>query len=194
MVGDIVFKINSLYTTTNPSFSQVNQMTDEKINFTIRRAEPEDYKSMHLIFTGPKAFRGTLQLPFPSAELWRKRLAEPPEGTFNLLACVEDEIVGQLGLHTFPNHPRRRHAGQIGMAVRDDWHGKGAGTALMRAAVDLADKWLNLMRLELDVYTDNEPAIRLYQKFGFVIEGTLVDYAYRDGQFVDTYTMARLRK
>jgi len=169
-------------------------MPDEKINFTIRRAEPEDYKSMHQIFTNPKVIRGTLQLPFPSAELWRKRLAEPPEGTFNLLACVENEIIGHLGLHTFPNHPRRRHAGQIGMAVRDDWQGRGAGTALMQAAVDLSDKWLNLMRLELDVYTDNEPAIRLYQKFGFVIEGTLVNYAYRDGQFVDTYTMAWLRK
>jgi putative acetyltransferase len=169
-------------------------MPDEKINFTVRRAEPDDYKSIHQIWAGPKAVWGTLQLPFPSAELWRKRLAEPPEGTFNLLACVENEIVGQLGLHTFPNHPRRRHAGQIGMAVRDDWHGKGAGSALMRAAIDLADKWLNLMRLELDVYTDNEPAIRLYKKFGFLIEGTLVNYAYRDGQYVDTYTMARLRK
>jgi len=169
-------------------------MPDEKINFTIRRAEPDDYKSMHQIFTNPKVIWGTLQLPFPSAELWRKRFAEPPEGTFNLLVCVEDEIIGQLGLHTFPNHPRRRHAGQIGMAVRDDWQGKGAGSALMRAAIDLADKWLNLTRLELDVYTDNEPAIRLYKKFGFVIEGTLVNYAYRDGQYVDTYTMARLRK
>ena len=169
-------------------------MPDEKINFTVRRAEPEDYKSMHQIFTNPKVIRGTLQLPFPSAELWRKRLAEPPEGTFNLLACVENEILGHLGLHTFPNHPRRRHAGQIGMAVRDDWQGKGAGTALMQAAVDLADKWLNLTRLELDVYTDNEPAIRLYKKFEFVIEGTLVNYAYRDGQYVDTYSMARLRK
>jgi putative acetyltransferase len=169
-------------------------MPNEKINFTIRRAEPDDYKSMHQIFTNPKVIWGTLQLPFPSAELWRKRFAEPPEGTFNLLVCVEDEIIGQLGLHTFPNHPRRRHAGQIGMAVRDDWQGKGAGSALMRAAIDLADKWLNLTRLELDVYTDNEPAIRLYKKFGFVIEGTLVNYAYRDGQYVDTYTMARLRK
>ena len=169
-------------------------MPDERINFTVRRAEPDDYKSIYQVWAGPKAVWGTLQLPFASAELWRKRLAEPPEGTFNLLACVENEIVGQLGLHTFPNHPRRRHAGQIGMAVRDDWHGKGAGSALMRAAIDLADKWLNLTRLELDVYTDNEPAIRLYKKFGFVIEGTLVNYAYRDGQFVDTYTMARLRK
>ena len=58
------------------------------------------------------------------------------------------------------------------MAVRDDWQGKGVGTAMMQAVVDLADKWLNLSRLELEVYTDNEPAMRLYQKFGFTIEGT----------------------
>jgi L-phenylalanine/L-methionine N-acetyltransferase len=39
----------------------------------------------------------------------------------------------------------------------------------MQAAVDLADKWLNLTRLELEVYTDNAPAIRLYKKFGFTV-------------------------
>lgn len=133
-------------------------------------------------------------MPFGSAEVWRKRLAEPPEGVFSLLACVEDEVVGQLSLHTFPNHPRRRHVGQIGMAVRDDWQGRGAGTALMQAAVDFADKWLNLSRLELEVYTDNEAAIRLYENFGFSVEGTLVRFAYREGQYVDAYYMARLRE
>jgi putative acetyltransferase len=161
---------------------------------TIRRTEPSDYEAVQLIFAGPQVVWGTLQLPFPSAELWRKRLSEPPEGLYSLSACVdENEVVGQLGLHTFPNQPRRRHAGQIGMAVRDDWQGKGVGTALMQAAIDLADNWINLTRLELEVYTDNEPAIRLYKKFGFTIEGTLLGFAYRDGQYVDTYMMARLR-
>ena len=165
------------------------------MSITIRRTEPSDYEAVQHIFTGPKAVWGTLQLPFPSAEQWRKRLAEPPEGLFSLVACVDNnEVVGQLGLHTFPQRPRRRHVGQIGMAVRDDWQGKGVGTVLMQAAVDLADKWLNLTRLELEVYIDNGPAIRLYEKFGFTIEGTLVDYAFRDGHYVDTYMMARLRK
>jgi putative acetyltransferase len=135
-----------------------------------------------------------MQLPFPSIERWRKALAEPAEGAFNLVACVDSEVVGQLYLGAFPNKPRRRHVGQIGMAVRDDWQGKGVGSALMQAAVDLADKWLNLSRLELEVYTDNELAVRLYKKFGFSVEGTLRRYAFRDGRFVDAYMMARLRQ
>lgn len=165
-----------------------------KPTFTIRRAEPSDAEAMQKIFSGPNAIHGTLQLPFPSIENWRKRLAEPPDGSFNLLACVNGEVVGQLGLFTFPNFPRRRHVGQLGMAVRDDWQGKGAGSALMQAAIDLADNWLNLSRLELEVYTDNEAAIHLYEKFGFVVEGTHHRFAYRDSQFVDVFAMARLRE
>ena len=80
-----------------------------------------------------------------------------------------------------------------GTPVRDEFQGQGVGTALMVAAVDLADNWLNLLRLELGVYTDNEPAIRLYKKVGFVVEGTLLKYAYRAGQYVDVVTMARLK-
>lgn len=164
-----------------------------RYTYTIRHAEPNDYEALRAVFAGPKAVWGVLQLPFPSAEMWRRRLAEPVGGAFNLLACHEGEVVGQLDLHTFPNKPRRRHAGQIGLTVRDDWQGKGVGTALMQAAVDLADNWLNLNRLELEVYTDNEPALRLYKKFGFTVEGTLVRFAFRDGQYVDAHTMARLK-
>jgi putative acetyltransferase len=103
-------------------------------------------------------------------------------------------MVGQLGLHTYPTRPRRRHAAHIGMAVRDDWQGKGVGSALIEAALDLADNWLNLTRLELTVFADNAPAVRLYEKFGFIPEGTLVQYALRDGQYPDCIIMARIRE
>jgi L-phenylalanine/L-methionine N-acetyltransferase len=159
----------------------------------IRRAEADDYSAIHEIFSSPKVFAGTLQLPYPSREQWRQRLADPADGTYHLVAVVGDQVVGMLGVHTFPDKPRRRHVGVIGMAVRDGWQGKGIGTDLMRAAIDLADKWLNLTRLELEVYTDNEPAIRLYKRFGFEREGTLRQYAFRDGHYVDSYMMARLR-
>jgi len=82
----------------------------------------------------------------------------------------------------------------LGMMVHADFQGHGVGTALMEAAVDLAEHWLNISRIELEVYTDNAAALALYKKFGFEIEGTLRDYAYRDGQFVDAYLMARIRE
>jgi putative acetyltransferase len=169
-------------------------VTSAHTAFTIRRAEPDDYAALHRIFSGTQVVWGTLQLPYPSLENWRNRLAEPVDGFYRLVACAGDEVVGEFSLVTFPNHPRRRHVGQVGMAVRDDWQGKGVGSALMQAGLNLADKWLNLSRIELEVYKDNEAAVRLYQKSGFTIEGTMTGYAYRDGQFVDVYMMARLRK
>lgn len=159
----------------------------------IRRLEPSDYEAIQKIFVGPKVTWGTLQQPFPSVEIWRKRLTEIPESQFWLAAMVGDELAGQLEIQTSPNHPRRKHVGQLGMAVRDDFQGKGVGTALMQAAVDMADNWLDLLRLELGVFVDNEPAVRLYQRFGFVIEGTMTRYAFRAGQYADIYAMARFR-
>jgi putative acetyltransferase len=78
------------------------------------------------------------------------------------------------------------------MSVRDDWHHRGVGTALLTAAIDLADNWIGYARLELTVYTDNATALALYRRFGFEIEGTARAYAMRNGTLVDAYMMARL--
>ena len=162
------------------------------MKITIRSAEPADAEALWKCFTAPQVVRNTLQLPFRSVESMRQRLAQNGEGDYTLVAVVDGEVVGCLGLH-MSTRPRIKHKAEIGMMVRDDWHGKGVGMALMQAVVDLADKWLNLTRIELTVYTDNEAGIALYKKFGFEIEGTLRKYGFRDGDFVDAYAMARLR-
>ena len=58
--------------------------------------------------------------------------------------------------------------------------------------IDLAENWLNLKRLELQVNTDNASAIHLYEKFGFEKEGILRKNAFRDGIYIDAYTMAKV--
>ena len=160
---------------------------------TVRRAEPRDAEALQAIYATPGAQAGTLQLPLPSVELWRKRLAEFPAGDYLLVAEVGGEVVGNAGLHSGGASPRRRHVGHLGMSVRDDRQGSGVGTALLAAIIDLADNWIGYVRLELTVYVDNPRALGLYRKFGFEIEGTLRQYALRGGAFVDAYAMARLR-
>jgi L-phenylalanine/L-methionine N-acetyltransferase len=160
---------------------------------SIRLAEAGDADDIYEMFKAPSVYSGTLQLPYPSREYWLKRITDNSTGSYHLVGVIEGHVVGMLDIHTFPERPRRRHAGWIGIGVADQWHGKGIGAALMRAGVDLADNWLNLLRLELEVYADNAAAIRLYEKFGFTHEGTLRQHAFRDGQYVDSVTMARLR-
>lgn len=158
----------------------------------VRRAEPADFAAVQAIYAAPLAQAGTLQLPFPSQDLWRQRMQAADPNAHLLVACAGDEVVGQLGLHVSGN-PRRRHAAELGMGVRDDWQGRGVGGALLRAALELADGWLQVRRLELQVYADNARGIALYARHGFVEEGRHRDYAYRDGAFVDALTMARVR-
>ena len=160
---------------------------------TIRRAEPGDYAGICRTFEGESVYSGTLQLPFPSAEIWRKRIAEPKVDDILLVAIVDGEIAGNAGLHPAAGSPRRSHAMHLGMVVGEGFQGKGVGDALMKALLAIADGWMNVFRIELTVFTDNKRAIALYRKHGFEIEGTHKAYALRAGNYTDTYSMARVR-
>ena len=159
----------------------------------IRRAEPEDFELLCEVHADESAYSGTLQVPFPSQDRWRRMMAEPQEGDYVLIAFVDGKVAGAAGLHPVGKSPRRAHARMLGIAVRTDQQHQGVGTALMQALIDLADKWLPVTRIELTVFTDNARAIALYEKFGFVNEGTHKAYGLRDGRYVDTYAMARVR-
>ena len=167
-------------------------MYGSAMSYTIRHATAADAEAVWRNMTDESAYNGTLQLPYSSLDRWRERLA-PSDGTVSLVACAGEQIVGNASLHTNPKMPRRAHAGSLGMAVPAAWQRKGVGTALLGAIIELADHWLGLGRLELNVYVDNEAALALYRKYDFEIEGTLRGYALRRGVLVDTYAMARLR-
>jgi putative acetyltransferase len=160
---------------------------------TIRRANPDDYELVSRVFEDDSTTSGTLQTPFPSKEDWRRRLEHFADGDYLLLAFVDGEIAGNAGLHPVGKSPRRAHARVLGIVVHSRFQGQGVGKALMQALMDLADKWLPVTRIELTVFSDNARAIKLYERFGFVAEGTHKAYALRDGKYADTLAMARIR-
>jgi putative acetyltransferase len=157
----------------------------------IRHAEPADLAAVKAIYDQPSIFANTLQLPFQPQAKWQG-LFESQPGFYNLVAELEGDVVGQLGLQVMQN-PRRRHVAEIGMGVSEPFQGQGIGSALLRAALDLADNWLALRRVELLVYNTNESAIALYERFGFEVEAELADYAYQYGNYVSALLMSRLR-
>ena len=160
----------------------------------IRRASVKDAAALAHHMSEPAVFGGLLQLPYPSEEMWQKRLADGAAATTAdvLLAERDGTVVGTAGLVSAGTQVRRRHAMGLGISVSPEAQGQGVGTALMTALCDYADRWVCVLRLELTVYTDNPVAIRLYRNFGFEIEGTARAYALRDGMFVDAHSMARL--
>ncbi len=48
------------------------------MRMVVCHAEPEDYEALHRIFSGSRVIEGTVRLPLPSAEIWRKHLSEKP--------------------------------------------------------------------------------------------------------------------
>jgi L-phenylalanine/L-methionine N-acetyltransferase len=161
-------------------------MTD----FLIRHCEPADFPQVHAIYAEPDVFFNTLQQPFQPVSNWEKKLASR-EGFTNLVAMRDGEVVGQLGLEVFPS-PRRRHVATLGMGVKASARKMGVGSALLAAAIDAAERWMNVSRIEIEVYTDNEAAIALYKRHGFALEGTCRRYAFRNGEYVDAHIMARV--
>ena len=156
----------------------------------IRASEPEDVPDLTEALNQPRAVWGTMQVPFTSVATRRERFKTAP--TTHLVAVIDGKVIGSLGLGRLEG--RRNHVGTFGMAVHDAYAGRGAGTALIAAAVEQADRWLNIRRLELTVWTDNTRAIALYERFGFEREGLMRDYAWRDGAYADAISMARIRR
>ncbi|HEX4946650.1 MAG TPA: GNAT family N-acetyltransferase, partial [Blastocatellia bacterium] len=112
-------------------------------NIIIRQAELSDAEALWRCYTSPNVVRNTLQLPYRRLESVREQLQYRPEdGNYHLVAEVDGQVVGSIGLHV-NRRPRIAHVASFGMMVLDDWQGKGIGTALLQAALDLADNWLN---------------------------------------------------
>jgi putative acetyltransferase len=60
--------------------------------------------------------------------------------------------------------------------------------------IDLAENWMQITRLSLLVWSSNESAICLYQKYGFELEGTMKQFVFKEGKYEDALLMARVIK
>jgi len=103
---------------------------------------------------------------------------------------AEDDgrLVGRLSLSRDP-HPASRHVADLGLMVDAEYRRRGIGKTLLEEAVVWA-RGVGIRKLELHVFPWNEPALRLYESFGFEREGYRKRHYARDLEFVDAILMA----
>ena len=159
----------------------------------VRRAEPGDATALVRLAeaVGREQERWIL-----ASEGWRsigderrylKTVLRHPDAA---VFVAEDDgvVVGRLSLSRDPN-PASRHVADLGLMVAVSHRGKGIGTMLLEEAV----KWSRvseIRKLELHVFPWNEPALRLYESFGFEREGYRKGHYAREDELVDAILMA----
>ena len=118
-------------------------------------------------------------------------LRDAESGRDFLLAAEENgALVGYLSAQT-GRQRRIAHTAYIVVGILRAFRGRGVGTELFRR-LDIWAAQRRLTRLELTVLCGNEPAVRLYLKSGFRIEGVRRKSIRRNGVDADEYYMARL--
>ena len=100
-----------------------------------------------------------------------------------------EKVVGWADI--FPDdNPRMSHRGSLGMGLLPNYRGRGIGQLLLKAVLEKA-KVFGLEKVELNVYTSNVNAIKLYKKMGFTEEGLIKKYRKLDSQYFDCLLMAQ---
>lgn len=132
--------------------------------FEVRPARAGDARAMAGLFAAVAAERTGIasEPPIDIRERTAKFAATAAE---SFVAVADDQVIGLLHLEA-----SRHGFGDVAMLVARDWRGRGAGSALLRAAIDRACAQ-GLHKLSLEVFAHNEAAIALYRKCGFIEEG-----------------------
>jgi RimJ/RimL family protein N-acetyltransferase len=164
----------------------------------IREARPEDAAELleyiyHIfaepginLITEPDEFSFTLE-----GEIQFVAEMTVAANSLYLVAEHDGAIIGQL---TLEGGKKRaiHHTAILGITVAEEWRGRGVGRRLIETAIAYARQSGVIRRIELQVLARNEPAIHLYRRLGFEIEGTRRRAVFRDGEYRDDLIMALL--
>ena len=98
-----------------------------------------------------------------------------------ILAVVDGRIIGTAGVERVGKHEKLAHRCDFGVSIEKEYWGLGIGSALLHACIDCA-KVAGYRQMELEVVAENERAVNMYRKAGFV------EYGRNPRDFLSRYT------
>ncbi|MBO4456272.1 MAG: N-acetyltransferase [Butyrivibrio sp.] len=102
------------------------------------------------------------------AEFLRKKTESSNE--IELVAVVDGVVAGTAGIEAVGSKYKLKHRAELGISILKEYWGLGLGKALMEACIECA-KNAGYTQLELNAVAENERAVALYKKMGFVEYG-----------------------
>jgi RimJ/RimL family protein N-acetyltransferase len=164
------------------------------MNFVVRPADPSDAQGVKElgdeVSAEPEGWLATQDgwRSVGDERRYLRAIRRYPHAAVFVAEAEDGRIVGRLSLAR-DQHPASRHVADLGLMVARSHRRQGIGRALLEAAVGWA-RTNDVRKLELHVFTYNEAAIKLYERFGFEREG-LRRRHYRQGdKLVDAILMA----
>ncbi|MGA8650629.1 MAG: GNAT family N-acetyltransferase [Xanthobacteraceae bacterium] len=116
---------------------------------------------------------------------------DPSRVMFAIRKRNEPAIIGYLYIQNISSVHR---SGEIIIRIGEERNrGQGYAKEALRMALDYCWRHLNLNRVGLTVFRDNQRAIRAYKAVGFRAEGRLRKFLFIDGAWVDVLLMAAFR-
>ncbi len=153
--------------------------------WTLRPGRPTDGSALARLFANVRTEGRWLittpgSISQPSEAFWIAEMIRAAEHLV-LVAEADGDAIGNL-LISVDRGKATEHLGVLSITIADGWRDAGIGTEMVAGA----QRWARergLRKVSLGVFPDNERAIALYEKQGFVREG-LRREQYRSG---DTY-------
>ena len=102
------------------------------------------------------------------AEFLKEKTESPNE--IEIVAVVDGVVAGTAGIEAVGSKYKLKHRAELGIAILKEYWGLGLGKALMEACIECA-KEAGYTQLELNAVAENERAVALYKKMGFVEYG-----------------------
>lgn len=155
----------------------------EKVFWELWDHQSNDYRQLDII-----------PVPQPASPIQNENSENHPlhSALFMLHPTSDDKVIGFVALDGFDWAAR---SGWVGIGIGDEeYKGKGYGTEAMRLLLRYAFDGLNLNRLNLNVVSYNERAIRSYEQVGFRYEGTQREVICKEEQRWDIVDMGILRQ
>jgi len=157
--------------------------------FAVREARMEDLEGYHACVASVAAERKHIgKVKAPPLEDSRKWMRSVIEAGYPFFVVTDGQAVvgwcdvGRRDAEGF------RHAAELGMGLLAGARRRGLGSQLLERAID-SSRRCGVEKLELQVYASNVAARRLYESFGFMVEGTRVRARKLDGKYDDVVLM-----